>query len=415
MSPLNTPSKSSTLSLSWLPRGDAVGGVALILATLLALTFSNSSLSPLYSALLETKISISVGTFELTKPLLLWINDGMMAVFFFLVGLELKRELLDGELSDLRRASLPLFAATGGIVMPALIYAAFNFNDPVALRGWAIPAATDIAFALGILALLGSRVPVALKVFLLAIAIIDDLAAIIIIALFYTADLSLSMLAISVMGIAALVLLNLLGVTRLAPYVLVGAVIWTFLLKSGVHATLAGVVTALFVPNLRPAGRTETLLVASEHALKPWVHFGVMPAFAFANAGVALGTLSASDLLGPISLGIVMGLFIGKQVGILLFTWLGVRTGIAKLPAGITWSHVHGASLLAGIGFTMSLFIGTLAFDTPEQMASVRVGVLLASLISGIAGFLILRRALANAERPTQDLNQEKGLAPQGG
>lgn len=403
------------MSLSWLPRGDAVGGVALILATLLALTFSNSSLSPLYSALLETKISISVGTFELTKPLLLWINDGMMAVFFFLVGLELKRELLDGELSDLRRASLPLFAATGGIVMPALIYAAFNFNDPVALRGWAIPAATDIAFALGILALLGSRVPVALKVFLLAIAIIDDLAAIIIIALFYTADLSLSMLAISVMGIAALVLLNLLGVTRLAPYVLVGAVIWTFLLKSGVHATLAGVVTALFVPNLRPAGRTETLLVASEHALKPWVHFGVMPAFAFANAGVALGTLSASDLLGPISLGIVMGLFIGKQVGILLFTWLGVRTGIAKLPAGITWSHVHGASLLAGIGFTMSLFIGTLAFDTPEQMASVRVGVLLASLISGIAGFLILRRALANAERPTQDLNQEKGLAPQGG
>lgn len=403
------------MSLSWLPRGDAVGGVALILATILALTFSNSSLSPLYTALLETKISISVGTFELTKPLLLWINDGMMAVFFFLVGLELKRELLDGELSDLRRASLPLFAATGGIVMPALIYAAFNFNDPVALRGWAIPAATDIAFALGILALLGSRVPVALKVFLLAIAIIDDLAAIIIIALFYTADLSLSMLAISVTGIAALVLLNLLGVTRLAPYVLVGAVIWTFLLKSGVHATLAGVVTALFVPNLRPAGRTETLLVASEHALKPWVHFGVMPAFAFANAGVALGALSASDLLGPISLGIVMGLFIGKQVGILLFTWLGVRTGIAKLPAGITWSHVHGASLLAGIGFTMSLFIGTLAFDTPEQMASVRVGVLLASLISGIVGFLILRRALANAERPTQDLNQEKGLAPQGG
>jgi Na+:H+ antiporter, NhaA family len=381
-------------SSSWLPKGDAVGGVALIFATLLALYFSNSSLSPLYNSLLQTKISVSVGDFALAKPLLLWINDGMMAVFFFLVGLELKRELLDGQLSDARRASLPLIAAGGGILLPALIYTALNFNDPETMKGWAIPAATDIAFALGILALLGSRVPAALKVFLLAVAIIDDLAAIVIIALFYTADLSLSMLTTALAGMLALGALNRFGVTRLAPYVLVGAVIWIFLLKSGVHATLAGVVVALFVPNLRSPGRDDTLLVATEHALKPWVHYGVMPAFAFANAGVALGALSADDLTGPISLGIILGLFFGKQLGVFGFTWAAVRFGLANLPQGVTWAHVYGASLLAGIGFTMSLFIGTLAFDTPEQMASVRIGVLVASLLSGVVGYCVLRWAI---------------------
>ena len=377
--------------------GEAAGGVLLIGATLAALVFSNTALNGLYRALLDTRISVTVSEFGIEKPLLLWINDGLMAVFFLLVGLELKREVLEGELSDPQRATLPLVAALGGIAIPALIYAGLNYEDPAALQGWAIPAATDIAFALGILALLGSRVPVALKVFLLAVAIIDDLAAIVIIAVFYTADLSAVSLAISALGIVALVALNRGGVLRLAPYILVGAFVWVFLLKSGVHATLAGVVTALFVPHARPSGSRETVLLAAEHGLKPWVMLGIMPLFAFANAGVNLVSLAPSTLFGPVSLGIALGLFVGKQVGILGFVWIAVRSGLANLPRGVTWQQMHGAALLAGIGFTMSLFIGTLAFADPEYAAAVRVGVLSGSILSGLAGYYILRRSLAGA------------------
>ena len=377
----------------------AAGGVLLIAATLGALLFSNTALNGLYSSLLSTNISVTVAEFGIEKPLLLWINDGLMAVFFLLVGLELKREILEGELSDLQRAALPIFAAVGGIAVPAVIYAALNRDNPATLQGWAIPAATDIAFALGILALLGSRVPVALKVFLLAVAIIDDLAAIIIIALFYTAELSTTSLAISALGIVALGALNRAGVLRLAPYILVGSFVWLFLLKSGVHATLAGVVTALFIPHVRPYGRRNTVLIATEHGLKPWVLLGIMPLFAFANAGVNIVSLSPSDLLGPVSLGIALGLFVGKQVGILAFVWIAVRTGLANLPKNVTWQQMHGAALLAGIGFTMSLFIGTLAFEDPEHAAAVRVGVLSGSILSGLAGFVVLRRSLTVGER----------------
>ncbi|MEQ8823077.1 MAG: Na+/H+ antiporter NhaA [Filomicrobium sp.] len=377
--------------------GDALGGVLLIVATFLALIFSNTSLATIYGWLLSTQITVAISTFVIDKPLLLWINDGLMAVFFLLVGLELKREVLEGELSDRSRATLPVIAAIGGIVVPALIYVGFNYNDPTAINGWAIPAATDIAFALGILALLGSRVPVALKIFLLAVAIIDDLAAIIIIAVFYTAELSMASLAVSAVGVAVLAALNMFKVARLTPYILVGVVVWAFLLKSGVHATLAGVVTALFVPHLPRTGDAsgETVLMRTEHDLKPWVLLGIMPIFAFANAGVALFNLSPSDLFGPVSLGIALGLFVGKQVGIMGFVWMAVALGLAKLPKGVNWQMMHGAALLAGIGFTMSLFIGTLAFPGSAEAASVRVGVLTGSILSGVAGYLLLRHTLS--------------------
>lgn len=400
---------SDTKGIGRLFSGDAFGGILLISATLLALVFSNTVLSGFYNGFLDTKITVAIGAFIIDKPLLLWINDGLMAVFFLLVGLELKREVLEGELSDRRRATLPVIAAIGGIVVPALIYAGLNYNNPEAINGWAIPAATDIAFAMGILALLGSRVPVALKIFLLAVAIIDDLAAIIIIAVFYTAELSLASLAVSAAGVAVLAALNLRGVSRLTPYIVVGVVVWAFLLKSGVHATLAGVVTALFIPHI-PATRHqegETLLSRTEHDLKPWVLLGIMPIFAFSNAGVALWNLSPTDLFGPVSLGIALGLFIGKQVGIMASVWLAVSLGLAKLPQGVNWAMMHGASLLAGIGFTMSLFIGTLAFESVEHATSVRVGVLVGSILSGVCGYMLLRHTLGKLESPTPSMTGE--------
>ncbi len=377
---------------------DAAGGALLIFATLAALVFSNTALTSIYDSLLKTKITILVGEFGIDKPLLLWINDGLMAIFFLLVGLELKRELLEGQLSERRRAALPVFGALGGMIIPALIYAVINGSDPVAIRGWAIPAATDIAFALGILALLGTRVPIALKIFLLALAIIDDVGAIIIIALFYTEQLSMTALLISAVGIVVLAILNNRQVNSLAPYLLVGGVVWLFLLKSGVHATLAGVVTALFVPHRGFDNTDHSLLLKTEHNLKPWVTFAIMPVFAFANAGVTLGNLSLSDIFGPISIGIALGLFIGKQLGIMSFVWIAVKTGMAELPRGLTWAHLYGASLLAGIGFTMSLFIGTLAWTGTEQAASLRVGVLLGSIASGLLGYFVLRYVLARQE-----------------
>ncbi len=395
---------------------EAAGGIVLMLAAVLALILDNSPLSTLYDALLKTPVVIQIGAFSIDKPLLLWINDGLMAIFFFFIGLEIKREIVDGQLSNVQQASLPVIAAIGGMAIPAAIYIALNYDDPVALTGWAIPAATDIAFALGVLALLGPRVPVALKVFLLALAIIDDLGAIIIIALFYTSKLSVSVLAIAAVGTAVLAFLNWRRVTGIAPYLVTGLVIWVCVLKSGVHATLAGVIIALFIP-LRLQDETgQSPLKRVEHGLAPWVAFGVMPIFAFANAGVDLRGLSLAALFAGIPLGIAAGLFLGKQIGIVGFVWAGVKLGLAKLPAGVTWMQIYGVSLLAGIGFTMSLFIGTLAFADPEHAAAVRIGVLTGSIFSGLLGFIILYLALPRAEaEPVEGMEAVEGSEAAGG
>ncbi len=382
----------------------AAGGIVLMAAAAFALILDNSPFRSLYDALLGTPVVVQIGALAIDKPLLLWINDGLMAIFFFLVGLEIKREVIQGRLSSLQSATLPVMAAIGGMVVPALVYIVINGSDPEALRGWAIPSATDIAFALGVLALLGSRVPIALKVLLVAVAIIDDLGAIVIIALFFTSELSMSVLAIAAVGIAVLAYLNHRGVTSLAPYLITGLIIWVCVLKSGVHATLAGVVVAFFIPlrterQLRPEGPAkEPPLIAVEHGLAPWVAFGVMPIFAFANAGVSLQGITLDDLLSGIPLGIALGLFFGKQIGIMAFIWAGVKLGIARLPEGVTWAQAYGMSALAGIGFTMSLFIGTLAFADPEHASAVRIGVLAGSTASAIFGFLILRQVLPRAD-----------------
>ena len=385
-------SSSHRSRLSDLLHHEAAGGVILMSAAALALVLDNSPLAWLYDALLATPVVIQISTLVIDKPLLLWINDGLMAIFFFLVGLEIKRELIWGRLSSWQQASLPAVAAVGGMLIPAAIYVAINAGDETALRGWAIPAATDIAFALGVLALLGSRVPTTLKVFLLALAILDDLGAIVIIALFYSADLSLTSLAIGAVGAAVLLTMNVLGVVRIAPYLLIGLIMWVCVLKSGVHATLAGVVIALTIPLRVRATEGPSPLERLEDALHPWVIFGVMPVFAFANAGVALGNISFADLVAPIPLGIALGLFIGKQIGVLGFAWLGVKLGLCRLPSGVGWLQVYGVALLAGIGFTMSLFIGTLAFSDAEHAAAVRLGVLCGSILSAVLGYVVLRQ-----------------------
>jgi NhaA family Na+:H+ antiporter len=312
----------------------------------------------------------------------------LMAVFFLVVGLEIKREVLEGGLSSVSRAALPAIAAVGGMVMPVLVYVACTWGDAAALRGWAIPAATDIAFALGILALVGPRAPASLKVFLLALAIIDDLGAIIIIAVFYTADLSIIALELAGVGVAALVVLNLSGVTRRSAYLLVGVFVWVCVLKSGIHATLAGVVVGLAIPMRSASG--ESPLQSLEHDLHPWVAFGVMPLFAFSNAGVRLTDVALADVLSPIQFGIGLGLFLGKQVGVMGSVWLAVRLGLGVLPEGANWRQIYGMSLLTGVGFTMSLFISTLAFPAEGYDADVRIAVLLGSAVSAIAGYLVL-------------------------
>ncbi|MET0192404.1 MAG: Na+/H+ antiporter NhaA [Hyphomicrobiaceae bacterium] len=370
---------------------EAAAGLVLMAAALAALLIDNSPLSWLYSLFLDTPVAVRVGPLSLDKPLLLWINDGLMAVFFFLVGLEIKRELVQGELSTISQATLPALAAVGGMAVPALIYVAINAGDPTGLKGWAIPAATDIAFAVGVLALLGNRVPSSLKIFLLALAILDDLGAIIIIALFYTDNLSLLSLALAAAGIAVLWTLNWRGVTRLAPYLLTGVVIWICVLKSGVHATLAGVVVAFAIPLASRNEGEPTLLEQLEESLHPWIAFGVLPLFAFANAGVSLQGLSLAKLLEPVPLGIALGLFIGKPIGIFGVSWLAIRSGLAAKPEGASWLQILGVGLLGGIGFTMSLFIGTLAFDEADKAAQLRLGVLAGSLLSATAGYLLLR------------------------
>ena len=375
-------------------RMEASAGVILMLAAALALVANNTILSPLYGTLLSTPVAIQIGGLEIAKPLLLWINDGLMAVFFFLVGLEIKREILEGELSSFDKAVLPIFAAIGGMAAPALIYASINWGNPETLSGWAIPAATDIAFALGILALLGSRVPISLKIFLLAVAIIDDLGAIAIIALFYTGDLSMNALGVAGVGFSVLVALNLLGVKKITPYALVGLVVWTAVLKSGVHATLAGVMIALTVPIKGKREGDQSPLHKIEHDLHPWVAYLVLPVFAFANAGVSFAGLSPSSLLAPVTLGVAVGLFFGKQIGVLALSYFAVATKLARLPDGVSWAQLYGAACLTGVGFTMSLFVGTLAFDTADILNQVRLGVLVGSIASGIVGFLVLASVL---------------------
>lgn len=373
-------------------RMDIAGGVLLLAAAALAMLLANSPLAQYYHGFLDIPVAVLVGPFEIHKPMVLWINDGLMALFFFLVGLELKREAIEGELRDPRQVVLPAVCALGGMVVPALIYAAINHDNPEALAGWAIPSATDIAFALGVLMLVGP-VPVALKVFLVTVAVFDDVGAIIIIALFYTSKLS----TVSMMAAAAvlmlLTLLRLSGVRSVAAYVLVGTMLWAAVLKSGVHATLAGVVLALFIPIQRD-GQGRSPLHELEHSLQPVVAKGVLPLFAFANAGLTFTGLTWSDLLHGVPMGIALGLFVGKQLGVFGLGWLLIRLGVARLPQGVSWLQLYGVSLLCGIGFTMSLFIGSLAFaqDNPVEVDE-RLGILLGSFLSAVVGALVLRRA----------------------
>lgn len=373
-------------------RLESASGLLLLGAAVLALVAANSPLAHWYEALLGTPVAIQVGALVIAKPLLLWINDGLMAIFFFLIGLELKREFLDGELSNPAQLVLPAAAALGGMVVPALIYVAFNWHDAMALKGWAIPAATDIAFALGVLAVLGSRVPATLKIFLMTLAILDDLGAIVVIALFYTDQISLLSLGIGGMAVVGLALMNRFGVKSLAPYLLVGLVLWVSVLKSGVHATLAGVVLAFFIP-FQGAAAGESPLRRLEDDLHPAVAFAILPIFAFANAGVSLEGVTLATLTNPVPLGIALGLFVGKQIGVFGFTWLAITVGWARRPEGVSWSQLYGVSVLCGIGFTMSLFIGSLAFEQGNTAHAVddRLGILMGSLISAVVGYAVLR------------------------
>lgn len=376
---------------------EAAGGIVLVAAAALAMVLSNTAAAPFYFDLLNVPVEVRVGEFEIHKPLLLWINDGLMAIFFLLVGLEIKREVVQGELSSLGQAALPGIGAIGGMALPAIIFVGINLGTPN-LAGWAIPAATDIAFALGVLALLGRRAPAALKLFLLALAVMDDLGAIVIIAVFYTNDLSTTALAFGGIGVLGLLALNLAGVRRLAPFVLMGTFLWVCVLKSGVHATLAGVLLGLAMPLRGSFGEGEPTLYRLEHMLHPWVAFVILPVFAFSNAGVPLFGLTWETLMEPLPLGIALGLFIGKQAGVAGLCWVAIRAGWARLPAGTNWTQFYGVSVLAGIGFTMSLFIGTLAFPGQPGMASgVRLGVLTGSVLSAILGYMVLANAARRA------------------
>lgn len=377
---------------------ESSAGIILIFVTILALLLQNSFMSAFYTSFLHTPVEIRFGDLQIAKPLLLWVNDGLMAIFFFLIGLEVKREVKEGHLSSLSQITLPGIAAIGGMIVPALVFIAFNRGESFAMNGWAIPTATDIAFALGILSLLGNRVPVSLKIFLMALAIIDDLGAIIIIALFYTSELST--LSISVAGISLLVLfiMNRMDVAIKSAYVLVGIVLWVSVLKSGVHATLAGVALAFMIPltSKDKEGKPFSMAKEMEHDLHYWVAFMILPLFAFVNAGVDLKGISMQEMAGPVPLGIMFGLFIGKQVGVFGFSWLAIKMGIASLPKESNWILLYGVSVLTGIGFTMSLFVDSLAYnDTQIYHYSDKLAILLGSFLSAIVGYLILRMKTA--------------------
>ena len=371
---------------------ESASGILLMIAAVVAMAVANSPAQALYQALFEVPVEVRIGALQIAKPLLLWINDGLMAVFFLLVGLELKREVLEGNLSDPSQIALPAVAALGGMLLPAGIYAFFNWGDPIAIHGWAIPAATDIAFALGVLALVGRGVPVGLKVFLLTLAILDDFGAIAIIAVAYTDQLSTGSLAMAAVAIAVLALLNRCRVLSIAPYILVGVVLWVAVLKSGVHATLAGVALAFFIP-MKGQDEDDSPLRRLEHDLHPAVAFGIVPLFAFANAGVSLEGVTLASAFAPVPLGIAAGLFVGKTVGVFGFAWASIRLGIGRLPEGATWASLFGVAMLCGIGFTMSLFIASLALDQggPAYEAATRIGILGGSMVSAICGYLLLR------------------------
>lgn len=377
-------------------KDESTGGILLVIVAIIAIILANSSFSHLYDSFLHVPVQVRIAELDLEKPLFLWINDGLMAIFFFLVGLEIKREVMIGHLSEPSQVVLPAVAAIAGIAAPALIYAWLNYGNEIAIRGWAIPSATDIAFALGVFSLFKTRVPVSLKLFLLSVAIFDDLGAIIIIAIFYSSDLSVASLAIAAIGIAVLALLNYLNVRRQAAYLLVGVVIWTAVLKSGVHATLAGFAIALFIPLSLKNEDGHPMLPHLEHTLHPWVAFAILPLFAFANAGVNLEGVSWDALGNSVTLGIALGLIVGKQVGIFAICALVIKMGWAKLPQGATWLQFYAVSILCGIGFTMSLFIGTLAFEgLPEEyLTQVKLGVLIGSIFSALlaAGILLLSK-----------------------
>lgn len=384
---------------------ESAGGIILMVAAVCALVFANTPLQSYYDLFLDTPLEIRIGAFEIAKPLLLWINDGLMAVFFFLVGLELKRELIEGELSDRRNIILPGIGAVGGMLVPALIYVYFNIEDPPALKGWAIPAATDIAFALGVLSLLGSRVPVSIKIFLTSLAIFDDIGAILIIAIFYTAKISFASLSVVAVCIAVLACINKRNTDSVSVYILVGSVMWVAMLKSGVHATLAGVITAMFIPMKSTTNADYSPLKSIENDLHSAVAFFVLPIFAFANAGINFSGVGMEQVLHSVPLGIALGLFAGKQLGIFGFCWLGIKLKLTRLPGGMSWSSLYGTAALCGIGFTMSLFIGSLAFEETgiNRMFDERLGIILGSLSSGVVGYMILRRSL----RPINHINPD--------
>ena len=369
----------------------SAAGILLLLAAIAAIVVENSFLSDSYSKLLHSSISFKISNFAIDKDLHHWINDGLMAIFFLLVGLEIKRELIQGHLSTRQQFSLPAVAAIGGITVPAIIYISLNFGNDVTTNGWAIPTATDIAFALGVVTLLGDRVPISLKVTLVAIAIIDDLMAIIIIATFYTSDVSIYYLLLAAVATSVLFLLNKKQINKLSPYVILGILLWMFVLKSGIHASLAGVLLAQFIPLNSKDSSSHSPLQNLEHSIAPWVNFSILPIFAFANAGVSFSGMKLNLLWDPVTLGIILGLFFGKQIGVMLFTYVGSLLKVCKLPSDISWAQYYGLSLVTGIGFTMSLFIGSLAFTDPEYQTSVRLGVLIASLLAGILGYLTLR------------------------
>jgi len=378
---------------------ESSAGIILILVTIVALILSNSPLSSLYTSFLHTPIEIRIGSLQIDKHLYHWVNDGLMAIFFLLIGLEVKREVFEGHLSSWSQIALPGIAAIGGMLVPALVYLAFNYTDDFALKGWAIPTATDIAFALGILALLGKRAPISLKIFLMALAIIDDLGAIVIIAIFYTSELSTLAISVASACIVLLIILNRLGVTKKAAYIMIGVILWVSVLKSGVHATLAGVALAFTIPlGLKNEKGVEYNLSKSlEHDLHYWVAFFILPLFAFVNAGIDIRGISLPSMLGSVPLGIGLGLFIGKQLGVFGFSWLAIKFGIAKLPKDSNWQQLYGVSILTGIGFTMSLFIGSLAFvDDQVYQYTDKLAILVGSFASGIIGYLILFSSKTN-------------------
>lgn len=371
---------------------EASSGIILMFAAVAAMIIANSPFSEHYDLLLNIPVIVSVGTFEIAKPLLLWINDGLMALFFFLVGLELKREFIEGDLSKPGQVTLPAIGAVGGMLIPALFYVAFNYNDPVALNGWAIPTATDIAFALGILAIIGAKVPLQLKVFLTSLAIFDDLGAIIVIALFYTDQLSAMSLIVSAVFLVLLFTFNKKGITSTAPYIFIGILLWVAVLKSGVHATLAGVILALFIP-IKGKDDEPSPLKSLEHNLHALIAFIILPIFAFANAGINFTGVGINEILSPVPLGIILGLVVGKQIGVFGFCFVAIKLGFAKLPENVNWTLLYGVSMLCGVGFTMSLFVGSLAFEqSPESpLFQDRLGIVVGSLISGVLGYFVIK------------------------